>query len=164
MAKKKNVEPDEDLEEDLSDLEDDKFESVYPEVTSKTQDKVKDTDLESELAEDEKEEEEEEEELEDEDLPEIQDYNYLKLNLIRKTLENDYELEIIGQSHGFCNTFIRHLLNIEGVNIAAYKDIRIEPSKIFIRLENKKYKIKDILFKGIESLREDVLEVQNLFK
>ena len=101
--------------------------------------------------------EEEEDELEDEDLPEIQDYNYLKLNLIRKTLENDYELEIIGQSHGFCNTFIRHLLNIEGVSIAAYKDIRIEPSKIFIRLENKKYKIKDKLFKGIESLREDVL-------
>lgn len=163
MAKKKSVEPDEDLEEDLSDLEDDKFESVYPEVTSKTQDKVKDTDLEAELVEEEV-EEEEEEELEDEDLPEIQDYKYLKLNLIRKTLENDYELEIIGQSHGFCNTFIRHLLNIEGVNIAAYKDIRIEPSKIFIRLENKKYKIKDILFKGIESLREDVLEVQNLFK
>lgn len=163
MAKKKSVEPDENLEEDLSDLEDDKFESVYPEVTSKTQDKVKDTDLDAELAEDEV-DEEEEDELEDEDLPEIQDYNYLKLNLIRKTLENDYELEIIGQSHGFCNTFIRHLLNIEGVSIAAYKDIRIEPSKIFIRLENKKYKIKDILFKGIESLREDVLEVQNLFK
>jgi len=159
MAKKKSVEPDEDLEEDLSDLEDDKFESVYPEVNSKAQDKVKDTDLDAELAED-----EDEDELEDEEQPEIQDYKFLKLNLIRKTLENDYELEIIGQSHGLCNTFIRHLLNIEGVKVAAYKDIRIEPSKIFIRLENKKYKIKDILFKGIESLREDVLEVQNLFK
>lgn len=161
MGKKKSVEPDEDLEEDLSDLEDDKFESVYPEVNSKAQDKVKDTDLDAELAED---EEDLEDDLEDEEPPEIQDYNYLKLNLIRKTLENDYELEIIGQSHGLCNVFIRHLLNIEGVKVAAYKDIRIEPSKIFIRLENKKYKIKDILFKGIESLREDVLEVQNLFK
>lgn len=162
MAKKKSVEQDEDLEEDLSDLEDDEFESVYPEVTSKTQDKVKDTDLDGELAEDEV--EDEEDELEDEEPPEIQDYTYLKLNLIKKTLENDYELEIIGQSHGFCNALVTHLLNIEGVNVAAYKDIRIEPSKLFIRLENKKYKIKDILFKGIESLREDVLEVQNLFK
>jgi len=157
MEKKKSVEPEEDLEDDLSDLEDDKFESVYPEVNSKAQDKVNETDLEDELA-----EEEYEEDLEEQ--PEILDYKFLKLNLIRKTLENDYELDIIGQSHGFCNVFIRHLLNIEGVNMAAYKITNIDPAKIFIRLDNKKYKIKDILHKGIESLREDVLEVKNLFK
>ena len=159
MAKKKSVKPDEDLEEDLSDLEDEEFESVYPEVKSKAQDKVNDIDTETEL-----EDEDYEDELEFEEQPEILDYKYLKLNLLRKGLENDYELEVIGQSHGFCNTFIRHLLNIEGVNMAAYKDTRIEPSRIFIRLDNKKYKIKEILLKGIESLREDVLEVQNIFK
>ncbi len=51
------------------------------------------------------------------------------------------------------------------VNVAAYKVTNIEPPTVFIRLENSKdYKIKDILYKGIESLRKKVIEVQKLFK
>lgn len=165
MAKKNNVKPDKDLDDDFDDLKTEEIESVYPKIDKKSSEAQKETEEtipeSSEVSE---EDYEDDLDLDLEPQPEVIDYKYLKLNLYKKNLENDYELEIIGQSHGFCNTFIRHLLNIEGVNIAAYKDIRIEPSKIFIRLKNKKYKIKDILFKGIESLREDVLEVQNLFK
>ena len=70
-----------------------------------------------------------------------------------------------GQSHGFCNILVKHLLDTEGVNIAAYKVTGIEPPKIFIRLDNlKDYKIKDILHKSIESLRSKVVETQKLFK
>ncbi|MFX1338060.1 MAG: RpoL/Rpb11 RNA polymerase subunit family protein [Promethearchaeota archaeon] len=77
--------------------------------------------------------------------------------------ENDYELQIEGQSHGFCNIFVKHLLSIEGVNMAAYKYTRIDPAQIFIRLEPG-YKIKEIIQQGIESLREEVLDVQKIFK
>ena len=39
------------------------------------------------------------------------------------------------------------------------------PAQIFIRLDDiEKYKIKKILVKAIESLREEVLEVKGLFK
>ena len=63
------------------------------------------------------------------------------------------------------NILVKHLLLIEGVNVAAYKVTNIEPPTVFIRLENSKdYKIKDILYKGIESLRKEVIEVQKLFK
>jgi len=164
MAKKKSVEPNEDLEDEFSEVDEEEIESVYPEVKSnekdETVDSVPDT---SDLSEEES-EEEIEEEFEFEPEPEIPDFKHLKLILNQKLLESDYELEILGQSHGFCNIFVKHLLNIEGVKMAAYKVTRIDPSKVFIRLSDKKYKIKEILFKGIESLREEVGNVQNLFQ
>ncbi len=155
MAKKKKIEPEEDLD---ADFEDEEVESVYPETEKK---------LSEELEEIEKtpEEEEEFEELEyelEEEL-EIPEYKYLNLNLSIGLSENDYELQIEGQSHGFCNILVTHLLKIEGVNMAAYKYTRIEPAKIFIRLEPG-HKIKDIIYKGIEALRDEVLEVQKIFE
>ena len=60
---------------------------------------------------------------------------------------------------------MKHLLNIEGVNAAAYKVTGLVPAQVFIRLEDsEKYKIRDILFKAIEALREEVLETQKVFK
>ena len=79
--------------------------------------------------------------------------------------ENDYELSVAGQSHGFCNLLVKHLLKTEGVNAAAYKITGIEAPQIFIRLvEDEKYKINDILYGAIESLRGEVLEAQKMFK
>ncbi len=111
------------------------------------------------------EEEEEEEEFEIEEEPRFPDYKYLKIGINKELGENDYEISVEGQSHGFCNILVKHLLEIEGVSIAAYKVNNVELPKIFIRLENSNdYKIKDILHKGIESLRAKVIEVQKIFK
>ncbi len=173
MTKKKVVEPDEDLEDDLEDLEDEvedeEIETVYPkleEKSSKAQEELEESpskgqeELEESPSDISEEEYEEDLDLEIEEIP---DFKHVKLNIQKGSAKNDYELDIIGQSHGFCNIFVKHLLDLEGVNIAAYKITLIEPTKIYIRLE-KGYKIKAILLKGIESLREKVIEVQNLFK
>jgi DNA-directed RNA polymerase subunit L len=157
MAKKKAVKTeDKDDDEFMEELlEDEEVERVYPKVEEKG-------DVEPIATSEEESVEEEEFEIEEEPL--FPDYKYLNLTLNRGQTENDYELIVEGQSHGFCNILVKHLLNIEGVNIAAYKATNISPAQIFIRLENsKKYKIKDILHKGIESLREEVLEVQKTF-
>ncbi len=161
MAKKKAIKTEDkdedDLEEFMEDLlEDEEIESVYPKVEEKE-------DIESVPSSTEEIIEEEEFELEEEPL--FPDYKYLSLSINKGEAENDYELIVQGQSHGFCNILVKHLLNIEGVNIAAYKATNISPAQVFIRLENSKnYKIKDILHKAIETLREEVLEVQKLFK
>jgi DNA-directed RNA polymerase subunit L len=161
MAKKKAVEKEEDTEEDLDEfmeelLDDEEVESVYPKVEEKEVEESIPSPTEETV---------EEEEFELEEEPLFPDYKYLDLNINKGQGENDYELIVEGQSHGFCNILVKHLLKIEGVNIAAYKATNIAPAQIFIRLENsKKYKIKDILHTGIESLREEVLEVEKIFK
>ena len=163
MAKKKLTKPEIEDEEDLDEFVEDllgneKFESVYPKVEEKKK-------VESIPSSGDEIIEEEEEEFEFEEEPRFPDYKYLNLKINKGQSENDYELIVEGQSHGFCNIFVKHLLKIEGVNIAAYKSTDISPAQIFIRLENSKnYNIKDILHKGIESLREEVLEVQKIFK
>ena len=165
MAKKKVVKPEEEDEEDLDDLEDDLFDDEetvdeYPKVSEK-----KEQDGAPSVTEEEDLELISEEEFELEEEARFPDYKYLKLKLSKKEGEDDYELIIEGQSHGFCNILVKHLLNIEGVNSAAYKVTGIVPAQIFIRLEDsEKYKIKDILFKAIEALREEVLETQKVFK
>lgn len=161
MAKKKAVKTEEKDEDEIDELVDElldneEIETVYPKLE-------KNRELEPEPSTAEEYIEEEEFELEEE--PRFPDYKYLNIELNRGQDETDYELLIEGQSHGFCNILVKHLLKIEGVNIAAYKVTGIEPSKIFIRLENTQdYEIKDILHKGIESLREEIIEVQKLFK
>ncbi len=163
MAKKKAVKTeDKDIDEidELGDefLNDEEIENIYPKLEEKEE-----VESISPSAEESIEEEELEFELEEE--ARFPDYKYLNLRLIKGQGENDYELMVEGQSHGFCNILVKHLLEVEGVNIAAYKVTGIELPKIFIRVENsKKFKIKDILNKGIESLREQVVEVQKLFK
>ncbi|MFX1575179.1 MAG: RpoL/Rpb11 RNA polymerase subunit family protein [Promethearchaeota archaeon] len=163
MAKKKVVKPEENEEEDLGDLEEDLFEDdkigvEYP--------KVKGEDFSSSPSIEEDDSISEEElEFELEEEARFPDYKHLDLSISRGAGKNDFELFIKGQSHGFCNVLVNHLLNIEGVNIAAYKVTKIEPAKLFIRLEDsKKFNIKDILLKAIESLRAEVLDVQKLFQ
>ncbi len=164
MAKKKiKKETEEELEDDLGDLEDEELEIELPKITKKSpkdEKKVEETlSMASELGE---EENEEELEFELEEKPLFPDYKYLDLK-IYEVAENNYEIEIDGQSHGFCNILVKHLLNIEGVNIAAYKITGLEPAKIYLRLKNG-HKIKDILYKGIESLREEVVDVKKHFQ
>jgi len=77
--------------------------------------------------------------------------------------DDDYTLSVEGQSHGFCNIYVQHLLETEGVNSAAYKITRIVPPEIFIRLEDG-YEIKKILYNAIEKLRAEVGKVEKLFK
>lgn len=160
MAKKKKVEPKDD--DDFEDIEEEEFESAYPEIEKKTPEEQTNIKGPQPLPSEEDDEDEEfEYELEEE--PEIPDYKHLNLILTSGLTENDYELKIEGQSHGFCNILVKHLLTIKGVNMAAYKYTRIEPAQIFIRLESG-HKIKEIIHQGIESLREEVIEVQNIFK
>lgn len=162
MAKKKKAEDD---LEDLDDLEDfdeeEEIEGIYPSLgkdagKSATETVGEESDeLEEELA------EEFEVPLMEEE--EVIDYDYLKLELKKPDNEEDYELLVHGQSHGFCNIFVKKLLNIEGVDMAAYKITKIYPPQVFIRLLDG-YKIKDILRQGIADLREEVLEVQEAFQ
>jgi len=163
MTKKKATKP-EDTEEDEIDelvddlLEDEEVESVYPKIDEKEKPEPSPASAEESI-------EEEEEEFEIEEEPRFPDYKYINVGINKGPGENDYEISIEGQSHGFCNILVKHLLEIEGVNIAAYKVTNVELPKIFIRLKNSKdYKIKDILHKGIESLRAKVIEVQKVFK
>ena len=156
MAKKKAVKTEDELDELVDDiLEDEEVEGIYPKLEKKEEDESIPPSVEEAI-------EEEELEFEIEEEPRFPDYKYLNLTLYRVQGENDYELMVEGQSHGFCNILVRHLLEIEGVNIAAYKVTGIVPAQIFIRLD--KGKIKDILFGAIESLREEVIEVQKLFQ
>lgn len=161
MAKKK-VEPKKE-ESDIEDedlFDDEELESHYPDLLKGT--KSGNESLSEDLSEDD-EELEFEEDFEIETGPELPDYKYLKLDLKKGVNENDYTLIVEGQSHGFCNILVQHLLETEGVNSAAYKITKITPPEIFIRLEDG-YKIKKILLKTIETLRTEVAEVQKIFK
>ncbi|MFW9821704.1 MAG: RpoL/Rpb11 RNA polymerase subunit family protein [Candidatus Thorarchaeota archaeon] len=164
MAKKKPTKPEVEDEEDLDELEDELLEeddllSNYPKVS---EDNKEDS---SSIGEDEIETIEEEDIFELEEEPRFPDYKHLKLDLVRSLGEGDYELSVEGQSHGFCNILVKHLLKTEDVKAAAYKATGIVAPQIFIRLkDNTSLKIKDVLFKAIESLREEVLEVQKLFQ
>jgi DNA-directed RNA polymerase subunit L len=165
MAKKKkdkSKEEDDDLDE-FEGLEDEDIEIAIP-LTKKKPEAEQPLPSEDIVSDDISETEEEMEEfvfeLEEEEKP---TYKFVGLTLKKGNNVNDYELMVSGQSHGFCNIFVKYLLNIEGVNIAAYKATGLEPPKIFLRLDNG-YKIKEILNNGIEALREDVIDVQKLFQ
>jgi DNA-directed RNA polymerase subunit L len=159
---KKKVEPKEELsdidDEDLLDGEE--VESHYPDLK-------KDSKQENEVFSEDLLEDSEDTELDEgfeiDTGPELPDYKFLKLNMKKGSGDNDFTLTVEGQSHGFCNIFVQHLLDTEGVNSAAYKITIIAPPEIFIRLEDG-YKIKKILFKAIETLRTEVIEVQKVFK
>ncbi len=158
--KKKKVEPVEDELKEFEDdsLEENNIESVYPKL-EKDQEKVPDAS--NTAIEDDVEALDEELGFEPEE-PEVPYYKYMNLSITRGTTANDYELIIEGQSHGFCNIFVKHLLKTAGVNIAAYKITGIVPPQVFIRLEDG-CNIKDILHESINSLREEVLEVEKIF-
>jgi len=159
---KKKVEPKEE-ESDINDkdlFDGEEIESHYPDLSKDSKDG---SDAASEDVSEETDESEEEEGFEIEAGPEYPDYKYLKLDMERGLSDDDYTLTVEGQSHGFCNIFVEHLLKTEGVNSAAYKITKIVPPEIFIRLEDG-YKIKKILFKAIETLRTEVTEVQKAFK
>lgn len=166
MAKKKPIKTTEEGEDELDDIEDDIL--VEDDLLSEKPEKSEKDVVSSSTEEgdgDSVEGEEEEEPYEIEEEPRYPDYRYLKLDLIKTIGFNDYELSITGQSHSFCNILVKHLLKTEGVTAAAYKITGIVPPQVFIRLEDSgKFKIKDILFKAIESLREEVLEAQKIFQ
>ncbi|MFX0047546.1 MAG: RpoL/Rpb11 RNA polymerase subunit family protein [Candidatus Hermodarchaeota archaeon] len=161
MAKKKVKPKEEESDIDDEDLfDDEELESHYPDLLKGT--KSGNETFSEGLSEDD-EEAEFEEDFEFETGPELPDYKYLKLDLKKGVNDKDYTLIVEGQSHGFCNIFVQHLLETEGVNSAAYKITKITPPEIFIRLEDG-YKIKKILLKTIEALRTEVAEVQKIFK
>jgi DNA-directed RNA polymerase subunit L len=157
MAKKplKEEEEEDDFDEDLFD---DGIADEYPKGSESSPGAKSSFDL------DESEPEEEEEfELEPEELEVKKDYKHLKLEIEKGLNENDYVLLVTGQSHGFCNALVKHLLSIEGVVSSAYRVTVIKPPEIFIRLENGT-KINDVLFQAIEALRNEVKDVEKLFK
>jgi len=152
----------EDVEDDVFDKED--IDSHYPDVSDDSVKKDETPSAET-LEQTEKVESEEELEEEVEQAPELPEYKILKLNLISGPGDNDYTLSLEGQSHGFCNILVKHLLMVEGVKAAAYKitEIAISPPQIFIRLEDG-YKLKETFYKGVDALRNEVAETQKLFK
>jgi DNA-directed RNA polymerase subunit L len=155
MAKKpsKEEEEEDDFDEDLFD---DGMADEYPKGSESS------SSAESSFGLDESEPEEEEEfDLEE---PEVKkDYKHLKLEIKKGLNENDYVLFVTGQSHGFCNALVKHLLSIDGVVSSAYRITVIKPPEIFIRLKNGS-KINDVLFQAIEALRNEVKDVEKLFK
>ncbi len=163
MAKKKAEPKEEDLESDNKDLlDDEEIESHYPDLSddSKSKEESVTIDVVDVVEEDKEEEEEEGFEIEPEPEP---TYKFLTLAMKKGFRDDDYTLSIEGQSHGFLNIFVQHLLETEGVNSAAYKITKIDPPEVFIRLEDG-YEIKKILYNAIESLRAEVGEVEKVFK
>ena len=166
MAKKKVVskEDEDELDDFGKDLfDDEEIETEYPKIGKKEEEKDKEDDesitglddIEPELS-------EEEFEFEEPEGPEKPTYKYLDLEIKKGEGKNDYKLLIEGQSHGFCNILVKHLLQLEEVKAAAYQVTHIDPPVIFIRIEEGK-KIKNIINKGIEALRNEVSEVEKLF-
>lgn len=158
MAKKKKV------EEEIDEFEDEEIESVYPEIKPKSG-KVE---TESKSIAESNSNQMEESLIEDmETIPEeviqVPEYKFLDLSINKGKGNTDFVLRIDGQTHGFCNIFVKHLLNIDSVNIAAYKFTGLEPAEVFIRLENG-FKIKKVLLEGINLLREEIETVQKIFK
>ncbi|MHA1689550.1 MAG: RpoL/Rpb11 RNA polymerase subunit family protein [Promethearchaeota archaeon] len=162
MAKKKKKDLNEDLEDDFEISKDVSVESVYPNIKEPPAGE-KPTRVEKEATTTEQIPEEQlEVGLEEEEL-EKPKYKYLDLRISKDPEYNNYELTIEGQSHGFCNLLVKHLLQTEGVISAAYKSTELEPSKLFIQIENN-FDIKTILQKSIESFREEVVSAQKLFE
>ncbi|MFX0031922.1 MAG: RpoL/Rpb11 RNA polymerase subunit family protein [Candidatus Hodarchaeota archaeon] len=159
MAKKKAIPKKED---DLEGLDDDILDDIEPEYPSLKKSKEKTSeDVEMDIEGEEILEEELEYEMEE--IPKPPEYKYLNLSILKGKQENDYHLIVEGQSHGFLNILVKHLLSTDGVNSAAYKVTRIDPPEVFVRLE-KGNKIKNILHKAIQSLKDEVEEVKKTFK
>lgn len=157
MAKKKPKK-----EDDLEGLDDDfldDIKSVYP-TLKKSKEKQED-DLDLGIGDEEVLEEDLEYEMEE--IPKPPEYKYLNLAILKGEQENDYRLSVEGQSHGFLSILVKHLLSTEGVNSAAYKVTRIDPPEVFVRLE-KGNKIKNVLQKAIQSLKNEVSEAEKVFK
>ena len=163
MAKKKIEESEEeelsDLDDDISELEDEEI--VLPKIEKKEPEKEEEV---AETPAAEFDAEEEDYDLLTDEQPEllVKDYKFIKPDIIKGVNEFDYELIMEGQSHGFCNILVKHLLTIEGVNIAAYKITNIDHPKIFLRLQDG-YDVKDIIFKGISELQDEVTTVEKAF-
>jgi DNA-directed RNA polymerase subunit L len=166
VAKKKVVP--EDNEDELDDFgkdlfDDGEIESEYPKLGKKEKQKKLSTDEHIAGLDD---EEiglgEEDFELDEYAAPKRPEYKYLNLEIKKGEGKNDYKLLVEGQSHGFCNILVKHLLNIEGVKAAAYQVTGIEAPVIFIRVEEGK-KVKNIIHTAIEALRKEVSEVEKLF-
>lgn len=165
MAKKKKEESEEeelsDLDDDIADLEDEEI--ALPKIEKKEPEKEEEIAPAPAVSSEIDEEDEDYDLLTDEE-PEviIKDYKFIKPNIIKGVNEFDYELIMEGQSHGFCNILVRHLLDIDGVNIAAYKITNIDHPKIFLRLQDG-FKVKDIINKGISALQDELSTVEKAF-
>jgi len=166
MAKKKKEESEEeelpDLEDDISDLEDEEI--ALPKIEKKEPEKEEEIAETPTVDSGAEEGEDDEYDLLTDEEPEviIKDYKFVKPNIIKGVNEFDYELIMEGQSHGFCNILVKYLLDIDGVNIAAYKITNIDHPKIFLRIKDG-YKIKDIIFKGISALQDELTVVEKTF-
>ncbi len=166
MAKKKKKEESEgeelsDLDDDISDLEDEEI--ALPKIGKKEPEKEEEVaETPSESSETDEDDEDYEGLIDDEPEVIIKDYKHVKPNIIKGINEFDYELIMEGQSHGFCNILVKHLLDIDGVNIAAYKITNIDLPKIFLRLQEG-YKIKDVISKGISTLKDELSSVEKEF-
>ena len=165
MAKKKKEESEEeelsDLDDDIADLEDEEI--ALPKIEKKEPEKEEEIAPAPAVSSEIDEEDEDYDLLTDEE-PEviIKDYKFIKPNIIKGVNEFDYELIMEGQSHGFCNILVKHLLDIDGVNIAAYKITNIDHPKIFLRLQDG-FKVKDIINKGISALQDELSTVEKAF-
>jgi len=166
MTKKKKEESEEeelpDFEDDISDLEDEEI--ALPKIEKKETEEEEEVAQTPEVSSETEEGEEDEYDLLTDEEPEviIKDYKFIKPNIIKGVNEYDYELIMEGQSHGFCNILVKHLLNIDGVNIAAYKITNIDLPKIFLRIQEG-FQIKDIVFKGIAALKDELASVEKVF-
>jgi len=160
MAKKKKQDSDEEDFEEIEEFENQEIESVYPKIETKGEASAEVSD---EILTEEDEELQEDLDFAMEEEEEGPKYKYLDLQIKKGNGKNNYEIFIEGQSHGFLNVFVKHLLSLEAVDLAAYKKTDIEAPKIFLKLKEG-HTIKKTLRDGIESLREEVVSAQKVFK
>jgi len=172
---KKEKDEEIDKEEEIEDIVDEEIQSVYPKFVSEEEEAEVEEEVEEEVGTEEAFEIEEglEEGLEEEFEEELEftieeevegpTYKFVDLEIHRGDGANNYNIIVKGQSHGFLNLFIKHLLDLESVKLAAYKKTDIEEPRLFLRL-NAGYKIKEALRAGINSLMSEIDEAKKEFK
>jgi DNA-directed RNA polymerase subunit L len=95
-------------------------------------------------------------------LQEEEDTNFKYLTVkIYEMAKNEYKVIIVNQSHGFCNFLCSKLLNITGVQYAAYKFTSLESPALDIKLDGSK-DIKKILKEVTDKMRDDVKVLSKL--
>ena len=78
----------------------------------------------------------------------------MKINVLKKS-ENEFEIEIVGGSHGFCNLLTKRLLEDKDVDFAGYDvphPLASSPN-VYVRMKGNA-KPEDALVKAVEKIRQ----------
>ena len=86
-------------------------------------------------------------------------YKYLELAILQNS-DNEFDVIIKHQTHGFLNYMVSKIIQCKGVAFVAYQHLSIADPKIYIRTDGKR-EIKDILKEAIKYARVDWKGMRN---